>query len=157
MITNCLFILSLVAVSLLAGSAKAQQEFPPHSFSAHPSQDGRCRGDTGQGDTDRSEKACLEQLIGIAARVGESLRLTFQNGNGRVYASRSAGCDQGNIDDCVSYKLSGYFPKHGLLLIMIGYYEGVEWMLVRLDRGKETKCMFRRIIRLAKVGSSRCA
>src|SRR5437870_4138743 len=25
-------------------------EFPAHSFSAHPSQDGRCRGDTSHGD-----------------------------------------------------------------------------------------------------------
>ena len=69
------------------------------------------------------------------------MRLTFQNGSGRVYASRSAGCDQGNSDDCISYELSGYFPKHGLLLIQIGYYEGVKWMLVRLDSGKETKML----------------
>ena len=43
--------------------------------------------------------------------------------------------------DCIEYKLSGYFPKHGLILVEIGYYEGVEWMLVRLDSGKETKIL----------------
>jgi hypothetical protein len=141
MITNRAFILSLVAVSLLAGPAMAQQGFAANSFSAHPSRDGRCRGDTGLGDKDRSEKACLEQLTGIVTRQGESLRLTFQNGSSRVYEDRSAGCDQGESDDCVDYKISGYFAKHGLLLIQIGYYEGGESMLVRLGNGKETKML----------------
>ena len=66
---NSAFVLVFVAVALLAGPAAAQEN-PPYSFTAHPSQDGRCQGDTGIGDLDRSEKACLEQLTGIAAREG---------------------------------------------------------------------------------------
>jgi hypothetical protein len=139
MTVNWVFVLPLVIVSLLVGPAMAQRELSANSFTALPSQDGRCRGDTGRGDKDRSEEACLQQLTGVVTRQGDSLRVTFQDGSSRVYADRSAGCDQGESDDCVDYKISGYFPKHGLLLLMIGYYEGVEWMLVRLDRGKETK------------------
>jgi hypothetical protein len=138
MTINRVLILFLVAISWLAGPAAAQDR-PPYAVSDHPSQDGRCRGDTGAADLDRSEKACLQQLTGIATRQGKALRLKFPNG-GRVYKNRSAGCEQGNnADNCVEYQLTGYFARHGILLIQVGYYEGVEWMLVRLNGGKEVK------------------
>lgn len=95
-------------------------------------------GRTGVGDLDRSEKACLEQLAGIAAREGRTLRLTLGDGSGKVYADRREGCESGR-GDCVNYELTGYFPKHRMALVQIGYWEGVEWMLVRLDGGKEAK------------------
>jgi hypothetical protein len=135
---KCVLVLSLLAASLLAGRAAAQ-DAPAYAMSKHPSQDGRCRGDTGAADLDRSEKACLAQLTGIATRQGNALRVKLQNGKSRVYQNRTEGCEQGTSADCIDYELTGYFAKHSLLLIQIGYYEGVEWMLVRLDNGKETK------------------
>jgi len=135
---KCILVLSLLAASLLTGRAAAQ-DFPPYAMSKHPSQDGRCRSDTGAADLDRSEKACLAQLTGIATRQGNALRLKLQNGKSRIYRNRTKGCEQGTSADCISYELTGYFAKHGLLLIQIGYYEGVEWMLVRLDNGRATK------------------
>lgn len=65
------------------------------------------------------------------------LRLTLRNGESKVYTNQKRGCE-GTGGDCIEYELTGYFPKHGLALIQIGYYEGVEWKLVRLDSGKET-------------------
>lgn len=133
------FVVSFAAISLLVSSAGAQQEIPRYSFSAHPSQDGRCQGDTGHGDTDRSEAACLVELPAIASRQGDALRITLQNGGNKIYANRRTGCQGGDFEDCVEYKLTGYFPKHALALIEVSYYEGVEWILLRLDTGKETK------------------
>jgi hypothetical protein len=134
---NSLFILLFVAVASLAGPAAAQ-EHPPYSFTDHPSQDGRCQGDTGVGDLDRSEKACLEQLTGVAAREGRTLRLTLGDGSSKVYADRREGCEA-TTGDCINYELAGYFPKHRMVLLQISYYEGAEWRLVRLDGGKEAK------------------
>jgi hypothetical protein len=137
MTPNSPFILAFIALALLATPAVAR-ESPGYSLTDHPSQDGRCRGDGGSGELDRSEKACLEQLSGIAMRQGATLHLTFQDGSSKVYANEREGCES-TSGDCIEYKLTGYFPKHGLILIQIGYYEGAEWMLVRLDSGKETK------------------
>ena len=129
---NVASVLSFVAACSLTGAVVAQ-EFLPYAATAHPSQDGRCRGDPGKADLDRSEKAGLAQLTGIATRQSKSLRL-------KLYKNRPEGCDQrNNAYNCIEYKLTGYFAKHGLLLIEIGYYEGVEWMLVRLDGDQETK------------------
>jgi len=139
MATNSAFIVAFVAVTLLAGPA-ATQELPAYSVSKHPSQDGRCRGDSGSGDLDRSEKTCLEQLSGVAMRQGETLHLTLQDGNSKAYVNQAEGCESAS-GDCIDYKLSGYFPRHGLILLQIGHYEGVEWMLVRLDGGEETKIL----------------
>ena len=139
MATSCTFILAFVAVALLAGPA-VTQERQAYSVSNHPSQDGRCRGDSGSGDLDRSEKACLEQLTGVAIRQGETLHLTLQDGNSKAYVNQTEGCESAS-GDCIDYKLSGYFPRHGLILVQLGYYEGVDWMLVRLDSGKETKIL----------------
>ena len=80
----------------------------------------------------------MAQLAGIATRQSNTLRLKFRNGSSKAYKSRPDACDKGS-DGCIEYTLTGYFPKHGLLLIAIGYYEGAEWMLVRLDNGRETK------------------
>jgi hypothetical protein len=135
---NHAFIAFFVAISLPASPARAQQEIPRYSFSAHPSQDGRCRGDNGHGDVDRSEKACLAELTGIAMREEDALRLSFRNGSSKTYVNRPKECEHG-AEGCIEYKLVGYFPKHELVLIEVGYSEGAEWMLVRLDSGKETK------------------
>jgi hypothetical protein len=135
MIRYYAFSLSFLLVSLLAGPATSLDQLA----AAHPSQDGRCRGDTGSGDTDRSEKACLAQLAGIVTRQGDTLRLTLKNGSSKVYTNRSASaCEQEEFGDC-AYKLTGYFPRHGLILIQVGFYEGIEWILVRLDSGKEAR------------------
>lgn len=137
---SCTFLALFVALSSLAGPATAQQELARDSFSAHPSQDGRCQGDAGHGDLDRSEKACLAELTGIVIREEDTLRLTLRNGGSKAYVSRHKECEHGE-EGCIEYKLTGYFPKHELILIEIDYYEGAEWMLVRLDSGEEAKAV----------------
>jgi hypothetical protein len=109
----------------------------PYSFSNHPSQDGRCIGDHGMGDLDRSEKACLDQVGELAQRIGPGLQLKFRNGMTRVYLNEEAKCQSG-ADGCVKYQLIGYFPEHDLMLIEIGYWEGVSYRLVWADTGNDT-------------------
>jgi hypothetical protein len=134
-------ILSLVVGCILTGPAAAQDvSFPPYAVTAHPSQDGRCQGDPGKADLDRSEKACLAQLASIATRKPDMLRLKFRNGSSKTYRDKPKECEGASAySNCVKYQLTGYFAKHGLLLIEIDYYEGVEWMLVRFDSGREAK------------------
>jgi hypothetical protein len=105
-----------------------------YSFSDHPSQDGRCIGDSGVGDIDRSEKACLEQVGELAKRVGPGLQLKFRNGKTRIYLNEDAKC-QGDAGGCVKYQLTGYFPVHDLILIEVDYWEGASWLLVRTNTG----------------------
>jgi hypothetical protein len=134
---NCAWVPGLLVTCLLAGPAAAE-DFIPYSVTAHPSQDGRCRSDTGKADLDRAEKACLAELSGIATRQAKTLRLKLQNGGTKVYSDKSEGCDNGT-GACTKYKLTGYFAKDGLLLIEIDHYEGADWRLVWLASGQESK------------------
>ena len=109
----------------------------PYSFSDHPSQDGRCIGDHGVGDIDRSEKACLEQVSELAQRIGTGLQLKFRNGKTRIYLNEEAKCQSSDADGCVKYQLTGYFPEHDLILIEVDYWEGVSWLLVRANTGDD--------------------
>ena len=84
---------------------------PPYSFSDHPSQDGRCIGDNGVGDIDRSEKACLEQVGELAQRVGPGLQLNFRNGKTRIYLNEEAKCQSNEAEGCVKYQLTGISPS----------------------------------------------
>jgi hypothetical protein len=119
-------VLPLIAACLLVRPAAAQN-FIPYAQTAHPSQDGRCRGDPGKADTDRSEKACLAQLTGLATRQSNALRLKFRNGRSKVYKNQPKACEGADAySKCVKYQLTGYFEKHGLLLIEIDYHEGAE-------------------------------
>jgi hypothetical protein len=111
----------------------------PYSFSDHPSQDGRCIGDHGVGDIDRSEKACLEQIGELAQRVGPGLQLKFRNGKTRIYLNEESKCQSNDADGCVKYQLTGYFPEHDLILIEVDYWEGVSWLLVRANTGEDTE------------------
>ena len=108
----------------------------PYSFSDRPSQDGRCIGDHGVGDIDRSENACLEQIGDLAQRVGPGLQLKFRNGKTRIYLNEDAKCQASEADGCVKYQLTGYFPEHDLILIEVDYWEGVSWLLVRVNTGE---------------------
>jgi hypothetical protein len=108
-------------------------------MSAHPSQDGRCEGDTGKADLDRSEEACLAQLKGVASRNGKMLNIVLRDGTTRSYVTRLPEDLPDQEDQSVEYKLTGYFPEHQLLLIETGYWEGAEWIVLRLDDGVETK------------------
>ena len=70
--------LALLMVAMLFGECAValSDDVPngvPYSLSDHPSQDGRCKGDAGVGDLDRSEKACLEQVAEIAKRHGSKV------------------------------------------------------------------------------------
>jgi hypothetical protein len=109
----------------------------PYSVSDHPSQDGRCIGDHAVGDIDRSEKACLEQVSELAQRVGPGLQLKFRNGKTRIYLNEEAKCQATEADSCVKYQLTGYFPEHDLILIEVDYWEGVSWLLVRVNTGED--------------------
>ncbi|TWB98189.1 hypothetical protein FBZ93_106148 [Bradyrhizobium macuxiense] len=130
-----LVIAAAAACLLIDGAAFAGV---PYSFSDHPSQDGRCIGDHGIGDLDRSEKACLEQVAELAQRIGPGLQLKFRNGKTRVYLNEEAKCQSTDADGCVKYQLIGYFPEHDLILIEIDYWEGVSYRLVWADTGDDT-------------------
>ncbi|WP_035640209.1 hypothetical protein [Bradyrhizobium sp. ORS 375] len=121
----------------MVGNAAAGGERPAFSVVDRPSQDGRCVDDTGRGDLDRSEAACLAQIPELAQRSGASLKLTFRNGRTRIYRNQDAKCTDSNDQGCVKYQLTGYFPDHGLLLIERGRPEGIDWLLVRADIGDE--------------------
>jgi len=122
----------VTAAALFGANAFA---FTPYSFSDHPSQDGRCVGDHGVGDIDRSEQACLEQVGELAKRVGRGLQLKFRNGKTRIYLNEEAKCQSNDAEGCVKYQLTGYFPEHDLLLIEVDYWEGASWLLVRANTG----------------------
>jgi hypothetical protein len=125
------------ATLFLSGMAAADP--PKYSLSDHPSQDGRCIGDTGVGDLDRSEPACLDQVGELARRVGPGLQLKFRNGLTRIFVDEDAKCQTHEAEGCVKYRLTGYFPEHDLLLIEVGYWEGGSWLLVRADSGKTSE------------------
>lgn len=129
--------IAAAASCLLFGSNAVA--FTPYSFSDHPSQDGRCVGDAGVGDIDRSEQACLEQVSELAKRVGPGLQLKFRNGATRSYLNEDAKCRSNDAEGCVKYQLTGYFPEHDLVLIEVDYWEGASWLLVRAATGDATE------------------
>jgi hypothetical protein len=132
---------SLIRFAIAAAAASfAVNAFAamPYSLSDHPSQDGRCVGDHGAGDLDRSETACLEQVGELARRVGPGLQLNFRNGTTRIYLNEEAKCQSSEADGCVKYQLTGYFPEHDLILIEVDGWEGAGWLLVRLGTGEDT-------------------
>lgn len=126
---------TITMIVLLAIDARSLADVP-YSFSDRPSQDGRCIGDHGVGEVDRSEQACLVQIGETAQRIGLGLQLKFKNGNTRIYLNEEAKCQADEAEGCVKYKLTGYFPEHDLMLIEVGYWEGVSWRLVRADTGR---------------------
>jgi hypothetical protein len=85
-----------------------------------------------------SEKACIAQTNASAVRRGLELRLKFRNHTTKVYKNNytEAECDQ-HQDDCKTYYLYDYFPEHSLFLIIVGYNESQEWLLVSQADGKE--------------------
>jgi hypothetical protein len=126
--------LATTMIVLLAMDARSLADVP-YSFSDRPSRDGRCIGDHGVGDIDRSEPACLAQIGETAQRIGPGLQLKFKNGYTRIYLNEDAKCQADEPEGCVKYKLTGYFPEHDLMLIEVDYWEGVSWRLVRADTG----------------------
>ncbi|WP_210202716.1 hypothetical protein [Bradyrhizobium sp. SK17] len=131
------FAILTVALCLLIGrAAVADSTYPPQD---RPSRDGRCTGDNGVSDFDRSEKACLAQVGELARRAGSSLELKFRDGKTRVYLNEDAICQSADPSDCVKYQLTGYFPEHDILLLELDYWEGLSWRLVRADSGEESK------------------
>jgi hypothetical protein len=125
----------VATAAVLFSCAAALGDPPKYSLSNHPSKDGRCIGDNGVGDLDRSERACLEQIGELAQRVGPGLQLKFHNGLTRLYVNEDAKCRSDRAEGCVKYQLTGYFPDHNLLLIEVDYWEGASWLLVRANTG----------------------
>jgi len=132
-------IATVATTVVLLGCATASADPPKYSLSDHPSQDGRCIGDKGVGDIDRSEPACLAQMGDLARRAGPGLQLKFRNGLTRVYVNEDAKCRSDETKGCVKYQLTGYFPDHDLLLIEIDYREGASWLLVRAASGSASE------------------
>jgi hypothetical protein len=120
----------LTAAAVVVGTTCAIAT--PYSFSDHPSQDGRCIGDKGVGEIDRSENSCLAQ-IGELARP--TLQLNLKNGKTKIYLNEAAKCQSDTADGCVKYQLTGYFPEHNIILVEVDYWEGVSWLLVWADTG----------------------
>ena len=127
------FVIATAAAILLAGATAAMAA--PYTFSDHPSQDGRCIGDNGVGDIDRSENACLAQIGEIAQRIGPGLQVKFGNGYTKIYLNEDARCQSDTAEGCVKYQLTGYFPEHNILLIEVDYWEGASWLLVWVNTG----------------------
>jgi hypothetical protein len=125
-----------IAAAILVSCAAAAADPSAHSLSDHPSRDGRCTGDNGVGDLDRSERSCLRQVGELAQRRGYELQLKFRNGATRVYIDEDAKCHSDGAAGCVRYRLTGYFPEHDLLLIEVDRWEGGHWLLVHADTGK---------------------
>ena len=125
----------VAATAVLFCCATASADPPKYVLSNHPSQDGRCIGDNGIDDLDRSEPACLAQIGELARCVGPGLQLKFRNGLTRVYANEDAKCRSDEAKGCVKYQLTRYFPNHDLLLIEVDHWEGASWLLVRADTG----------------------
>jgi hypothetical protein len=71
----------------------------------------------------------------MAERHGGGLQLKFRNGKTRVYLNEDVKCQSDEAEGCIKYRLTGYFPKHDLILIEVGYWEGVSWLLVRAVSG----------------------
>jgi hypothetical protein len=137
--TAMIRIATVATTAVLFGCATASADPPKYSLSDHPSQDGRCIGDKGVGDIDRSEPACLAQMGELARRAGPGLQLKFRNGLTRVYVNEDAKCRSDEAKGCVKYQLTGYFPEHDLLLIEIDYREGASWLLVRAATGSASE------------------
>jgi hypothetical protein len=128
-----------IAASVLVSCATASADPPALSLPHHPSPDGRCTGDKGVGDADRSERSCLEQVGELARRAGPGLQLKFRNGATRVYLDEEAKCRSDWAAGCIRYRLAGYFPQHDLLLIEVVHWEGGDWLLVHGDSGKTSE------------------
>ncbi|MGC2775817.1 MAG: hypothetical protein WA418_09300 [Bradyrhizobium sp.] len=128
---------ALASFVCLVSSPVASADRPPFSVVDQPSQDGRCIDDTGAGDLDRSETACLAQIRDVAQRNGSGLKLAFRNGRTRIYRNQDAKCADGDAKGCVKFQLTGYFTDHDLILLECGRLEGVDWLLVRADTGDE--------------------
>jgi hypothetical protein len=103
----------LTAAAVVVGATCAIAT--PYSFSDHPSQDGRCIGDKGVGEIDRSENSCLAQIGELARRVGPTLQLNLKNGKTKIYLNEAAKCQSDTADGCVKYQLTGYFPEHNII------------------------------------------
>src|SRR5262249_10503459 len=92
-------------------------------------------------DSDKSseeyEKTCIAQTNASAARQGDELHLKFGNSASRIYKEDTTGCENGPYEKCKRYTLYDYFPEHRLFLVIVGYYEGGEWLLVSQLDGKE--------------------
>jgi hypothetical protein len=83
----------------------------------------------------------LDTGASASTRSSQSRAIKFRNGSSRNDLDRPSEQLRGHEDDSIEYKLTGYFAKLDLVLLEIGYWEGGQWMLVRLDDGTETKCM----------------
>lgn len=134
MIRAALAILTVIISSTAALADPLNPLLPNHA-----SQDGRCLGDNGVSDLDRSEQACLDQVGELAQRRGPRLQLNFRNGLKRTYFNEEAKCAAPNTEGCVKYRLTGYFPEHDLLLVEVGHWEDGNWLLVRADTGRTSK------------------
>jgi hypothetical protein len=129
----------VMITAFLVWCAAASAAPPKYSLSDHPSQDGRCFGDKGSGDLDRSESFCLKQIAEMAQRAGSGLQLKFRNGLTRAYVNEDAKCQSAEADGCIKYQLMGYFPNHDLMLIEVDHWEGASWLLVRAETGNASE------------------
>lgn len=128
-------IFPLMTSIILLGCTAALADGPIDPSWDRPKQDGRCIGAPDGDDMDLLEQACLHQIGGMAERHGPGPQVKFRNGLTKVYLNEDAKCQSDEAEGCIKYRLTGYFPKHDLILIEVGYWEGVSWLLVRADTG----------------------
>jgi hypothetical protein len=75
-----------------------------------------------------AEAACLEKLADIAWRDGDWLRLKLANGKTKSYKSETQACLDNIVEECIIYRLAGFYPVHQMTLVYGVAYEGGGWV-----------------------------
>lgn len=84
------------------------------------------------------EPACKTKLKGMFARAGDTLTINLDGGKTKKYTGNRAACEADNVEKCVVFKIERYFPQTRSYLIIKGYYEGADYLLVSRRTGSET-------------------
>lgn len=122
----------ILAATLLGSAALAEQQEP--SAEVHCVLD-----ETKSEDSIEIERKCLERLTGLAARDGDVLRLTLEDGSFKTFADDRLACEQHQIDKCIRYRLATYYPIQKLLVVERNAYEKFDVIVVSRRTGAITK------------------
>jgi len=87
---------------------------------------------------DHTEDAdCLNKLKGLFTRNGDRLTLQLDGGRSKTYVGNSAACKADNVEKCVVFSMTQYFPQTRSFLVTKGYYEGADFLFVSQRTGSE--------------------
>jgi hypothetical protein len=99
-----------------------------------------CRSDNEKENQDlfQLERTCLAQLRGLAAREGDVLRLTLENGKAKIFTDASRACQDHDASKCLLYRLAAYYPIPKLFVIDWLAYESSRALIVSRRTGATT-------------------